>query len=224
MTAADAAKLEVELSCEKGVMVYEVEFEAGGYEYDVDVNAKTGDILKSEKERDDDEPTATRPASGTTSADPGAVTAPLIGEAKAKEIALKNAGVTAGSLIGYAIELDTENGVMVYEVEFKAGGYEYDYDIDAKTGKILKRQKERDDDRISAAGTAALIGSAKAKEIALSHAAVSADGLRDVAVDLDDKDGAPVYEVEFKAGGYAYDYDIDAKTGKILKNEKEQDD
>lgn len=121
MTAADAAKLEVELSCEKGVMVYEVEFEAGGYEYDVDVNAKTGDILKSEKERDDDEPTATRPTSGTTSADPGAVTAPLIGEAKAKEIALKNAGVTAGSLIGYAIELDTENGVMVYEVEFKAG-------------------------------------------------------------------------------------------------------
>lgn len=61
VTAADAAKLEVELSCEKGVMVYEVEFEAGGYEYDVDVNAKTGDILKSEKERDDDEPTATRP-------------------------------------------------------------------------------------------------------------------------------------------------------------------
>lgn len=58
VTAADAAKLEVELSCEKGVMVYEVEFEAGGYEYDVDVNAKTGDILKSEKERDDDEPTA----------------------------------------------------------------------------------------------------------------------------------------------------------------------
>ena len=209
VTAADAAKLEVE---------------AGGYEYDVDVNAKTGDILKSEKERDDDEPTATRPTSGTTSADPGAVTAPLIGEAKAKDIALKNAGVTAGSLIGYAIELDTDNGVMVYEVEFKSGGYEYDYDIDAKTGKILKRQKERDDDRSSAAGTAALIGSAKAKEIALSHAAVSADGLRDIAVDLDDKDGAPVYEVEFKSGGYAYDYDIDAKTGKILKNEKEQDD
>ena len=210
VTAADAAKLEVELSCEKGVMVYEVEFEAGGYEYDYDVNAKTGDIMKSEKERDDE---PSQPISG-------AVTAPLIGEAKAKEIALKNAGVTAGSLIGYAIELDTENGVMVYEVEFKAGGYEYDYDIDAKTGKILKRQKERDDDRISAA----LIGSAKAKEIALSHAAVSADGLRDVAVDLDDKDGAPVYEVEFKSGGYAYDYDIDAKTGKILKNEKEQDD
>ena len=87
-----------------------------------------------------------------------------------------------------------------------------------------ERQKERDDDRSSAAGTAALIGSAKAKEIALSHAAVSADGLRDIAVDLDDKDGAPVYEVEFKSGGYAYDYDIDAKTGKILKNEKEQDD
>lgn len=53
--------------------------------------------------------------------------------------------MTAGSLIGYAIELDTENGVMVYEVEFKSGGYAYDYDIDAKTGKILKNEKEQDD-------------------------------------------------------------------------------
>ena len=32
---------------------------------------------------------------------------------------------------------------MVYEVEFLAGGYEYDYDIDAATGAVLKCEKER---------------------------------------------------------------------------------
>ena len=221
--AADAIFVKAGLDWDDGRTEYEVEFYAGNTEYDYSIDATTGAIRSYDHDWDDF--SLWNPGNNAANpSTPGTSTNNLISEAKAKEIALKNAGVTAGSLIGYAIELDTENGVMVYEVEFKAGGYEYDYDIDAKTGKILKRQKERDDDRISAAGTAALIGSAKAKEIALSHAAVSADGLRDVAVDLDDKDGAPVYEVEFKAGGYAYDYDIDAKTGKILKNEKEQDD
>nr|MBQ4456794.1 PepSY domain-containing protein [Clostridia bacterium] len=30
-------------------------------------------------------------------------------------------------------------------VEFKYNGYEYEYDIDAVTGKILKTEKEKDD-------------------------------------------------------------------------------
>ena len=33
---------------------------------------------------------------------------------------------------------------MVYEVEFESGAYDYEYDIDAKTGKILKSKKELD--------------------------------------------------------------------------------
>ena len=34
--------------------------------------------------------------------------------------------------------------MMVYEVEFKKDGFEYDYDIDAKTGTVVKAKKERD--------------------------------------------------------------------------------
>ena len=43
------------------------------------------------------------------------------------------------------IELDEEDGKLVYEVEFKAGGTEYDYEIDAATGTILQQEAERDD-------------------------------------------------------------------------------
>ena len=42
-------------------------------------------------------------------------------------------------------ERDRDNGVTVYEVEFKAGGYEYEYEINASTGEILGHSREYDD-------------------------------------------------------------------------------
>ena len=42
-------------------------------------------------------------------------------------------------------KLDRENGAISYDVDFKYNGYEYDYDIDAISGKILNKQVEIDD-------------------------------------------------------------------------------
>ena len=41
--------------------------------------------------------------------------------------------------------LDDEDGTLVYEVEFKFGGMEYSYEINAATGAILKHEAEIDD-------------------------------------------------------------------------------
>ena len=43
------------------------------------------------------------------------------------------------------VELDYERGRKVFEIEFFHNGFEYEYDIDAVTGKILKYDKDRDD-------------------------------------------------------------------------------
>ena len=43
------------------------------------------------------------------------------------------------------VQLDTEDGVRVYEIEFKVGNVEYDYDIDASTGAIVSSSSEIDD-------------------------------------------------------------------------------
>jgi len=67
-----------------------------------------------------------------------------IGAAKAKTIALNNAGVSASSVSELEVEKDKENGVVVYEVSFKYNGYEYDYVINASTGKIIEKEVERD--------------------------------------------------------------------------------
>ena len=67
-----------------------------------------------------------------------------IGEAKAKQIALTHAGVSEGSIREYECELDREDGIMVYEIDFECGNYEYEYEINAITGEIVKYDIEEE--------------------------------------------------------------------------------
>ena len=62
---------------------------------------------------------------------------------RAKQIALSHAGVSGASFT--KVELDTDDGVRVYEIEFKVGNVEYDYDIDATSGAIISSSSEIDD-------------------------------------------------------------------------------
>ena len=68
-----------------------------------------------------------------------------IGEDAAKEIALTHAGVAAADCTELKVELDTDDAVVHYDVDFKQGNMEYDYDIDASTGAILVSKSEVDD-------------------------------------------------------------------------------
>ena len=61
-----------------------------------------------------------------------------------KQIVLKHAKVSSGSVREYKCELDRDDGRWKYEIEFKSGRREYEYDVDALTGKILKWESERD--------------------------------------------------------------------------------
>lgn len=66
----------------------------------------------------------------------------MLSENEAKEIALKDAGVNETAISNYKIKLDTDDGIKQYEIDFDAGGYEYDYEIDAVSGQILEKDKE----------------------------------------------------------------------------------
>ena len=68
-----------------------------------------------------------------------------IGESKARSIALSHAGVSSSAVHSFESELDHENGRLVYEIEFKSGNMEYNYEIDAATGAIVKYESEYDD-------------------------------------------------------------------------------
>ena len=72
-----------------------------------------------------------------------------ISESKAKDAALYDAGLKETEITELSIELDyndeDNNGKAIYEVGFKHGQQEYDYDIDATNGKILDKNVEIDD-------------------------------------------------------------------------------
>ena len=61
----------------------------------------------------------------------------------------------------------------------------------------------------------------KAKEIALSHAGLSADQVTFVQVNMDFDDGIQKYEIEFYYNYREYSYEIDANTGNILSYEQD---
>ena len=50
LAASEVVMEKIELDFDDGIYVYEVEFSSGGYEYEYEIDAKTGEILESEKE------------------------------------------------------------------------------------------------------------------------------------------------------------------------------
>ena len=68
-----------------------------------------------------------------------------IGLEKVKKIALQHAGLKANEVSRLRAEKDYDDGTVRYDVEFQLGRMEYDYEIHAETGEILKAEKDFDD-------------------------------------------------------------------------------
>ena len=137
-TALDSVTAEVDSELDEFPAHYEVELHTAWGEFEYLVDAYTGKVLSGQKDL-----LTTAPV-GDETAKPTAPTGD-IGHAKAKSIALNHAGVSENKAYDMEIELDDEDGTLVYEVEFKFGGMEYSYEINAATGAILKHEAELDD-------------------------------------------------------------------------------
>ena len=59
--------------------------------------------------------------------------------------ALSHAGLKKSQVSKLTAELDKDDGVTRYEVDFETADWEYEYEINAKTGKIIKAEKDRND-------------------------------------------------------------------------------
>ena len=141
---------------------------------------------------------------------------------EAKNAALAHAGIAESSVAQLEIEFDSEDGLMVYEVEFYAGGTEYDYDINARTGEVVNFSREGGISGGTTGSSGSYIGEAAATAAALTHAGVSEADTIYLRCWVEHDDGrAECYEVEFLAGTTEYQYEIDLYTGAVLKSERE---
>ena len=149
----DVRDFEAELDYDYGKMVYEVEFEVGKVNYDYELDAVNGSVIYSNKmtsnpkfEVNDnkvDQPVSSKPSA---SSKPSNKIDAIISPERALEYALAHAGVDKKSAKDVDVEIDMEYGeAKHYDVDFKADQYEYEYEIDAINGKVLKSDKEFDD-------------------------------------------------------------------------------
>ncbi len=225
VSASQASRMQVEYDVDDGVAHYSVDFYYNGTEYDYEIHAQTGEILKQEKEQKAAPTTSTtssiaQTVSSSSSTSTSTSNQSSITSQQAQQIALEHAGASASQASRMQVEYDVDDGVPHYSVEFYFDGAEYDYEIHARTGEILKQEK--DQKTVSAQPTSgSTISAAKAQEIALNHAGVSASQIRELEVEYEVDDGIPQYQVEFKKGEIDYEYEIHATTGEILKAEKD---
>lgn len=229
VSASDATFVEAEYDYDDGRMVYEVEFHMKGTEYDYEIDAQTGEVVKYKTEQNG----ANTGSSGSTN------TSSFIGESAAKQAALSHAGVSESSTKYCNAWLEYDDGrAECYEVEFMAGNTRYEYKIALTSATVLESERESyggsgssgqstgqsGSQTSGSSGTSSTdIGAEKAKSIALNHAGVSASQTSEMKVEQDWDDGVLEYEVEFKAGGVEYEYTIHGGTGQILKYESDRD-
>lgn len=135
---------------ENGREVYVVEFlQEGKTKYEYEIAAADGAIVFREQEpweaEDDFEYKGLLHPETVQENKDGEGTG-KISKTEAKEIALRDAGLSENDVTITKCRIDFDDGVEKYEVEFRtADGYEYEYEIDVETGKILDKDVELDD-------------------------------------------------------------------------------
>ena len=141
-----------------------------------------------------------------------------IGVNRAMNIALKKVPGASNSHVK-KINLDRENGRMVYEGEIYYNGQEYEFDIDAITGDIVKWKVDEISNNSgyikNNVNNSQTITMEKAKSIALAQVP-GANQSHFGKIELDHDHGRAVYEIEIFYNNSKYEFDIDASTGEII--------
>lgn len=216
-----------ELDKDDAVPHFSIDFTANGFEYDYEIGLD-GAIIESGKEVDDDiaqsAPVEEAKSEPTKSAESNNQAKGFISIDSAKNAALKHAGLKASDVEFKKAKLDTDDRFAHYDIEFVSNGIEYDYEINAQSGKVgdFDREKYVVERTRPAVDTSSFISASEAKSIAFKRAGVNSSDVSRVKCQLDTDDMFAHYEIEFISGNYEYDFDINAKTGKIIESGRER--
>lgn len=131
----DAVITSAHKDMDDGITYYEIEFKTSSYEYEYEIDLN-GKIISYDRDKLSTKHTTTDSSSN----------AKYIGVDRAKEIALSNAGLSAKSVVFTKAKYERDDGVSQYEIEFETSTTEYEYEINAITGKIISRSSEPIDD------------------------------------------------------------------------------
>ena len=176
-----------------------------------------------------------------TDAPTPAVTAtPYIGADAAAEAALKHSKVNEKDADISSVLLVEQNGMMLYEVCFSTKDNQYEYLLDASTGRVESWRKAAIAEAVTEPAIAAsgemkpaaspeptatpapeknatvLIGEDEAKKLAMGHANITEKDLSSISCKLELEGLNLIYDIEMKTKLMEYDYEVDAISGEIV--------
>lgn len=217
----DGVVKEVQLDKDDGKYYYEVDIHDGTFEYEVDVDAFTGEIIDFEK-------------------DSSTKNIGKYGDILSMDEAIKIAQEEAPHAFFVEVELDEDDGRVMYEIDMLDDEFKYELDIDARTGEVVDSEKKAN----KHAGKKGTNNSADVEVLELNPEAkgekseaparekqstltmdeaiaiAKQHGSGDIT-DVERDDG--VYEIEMEDGDIEYEIEIDMYTGEIVSFEKDFD-
>ena len=160
-------------------------------------------------------------AAQTSAAAQNASDSGMIGEEKAKEIALNHAGLTEDQTQRLWVKRDYDDGRSIYEVEFYGEGRdEYDYEIDAVTGEIVAFDTDLHDHGTAPSEGQSQVSEEKVRQTVLER--VPGASAENIFLHLEWDDGRLEYEGELIYDNMEYEFKIDAYSGAVTEWEAEQ--
>ena len=139
-SSSEVESLSGNLDSDDEVRHYDVSFVSQGMEYDYEIKASDGTILEKDREAVETHSSSQNvslPAESSTMTD-----SDFISIDEAKSIALQVSGVDASNAVFTEAELNVDDGVHIYEIEFISGDMEYSFEINAMTGSVAEWEKE----------------------------------------------------------------------------------
>ena len=123
LTEDQVQNLYIERDWDDGRVEYEVKFLSGSTQYEYEIDGATGSVQKGENKT---------LASGTS----------FISADQALANALSHAGLDQSAIRELEMDSDLDDSTPHYSIDFKSGNLEYEYEISATDGAILKFEKD----------------------------------------------------------------------------------
>lgn len=143
---------DIDFDFDKGVYEVEVYYHNDAYEYKVDARTSTegGSIIYTDFKyftngiTDDNNSNNSNNNSNNSSTNGSTnnATTASIPLDEAKNIALTHANLTEDAVSLLRTEQEYDDGVLVYEIDFTSGDFEYDYKINANTGEVVSYDRD----------------------------------------------------------------------------------
>ncbi len=165
----------------------------------------------------------------------------FISKNEVKDIIAANMNVNRSDLYFEDIDFELDKGIYEVEVYYHNNVYEYKINAraDAEGGNVIytdfkyftnsindnnssnSNTNDSSNDNANGSNNTASIAVEEARNIALTHANLSADLVQFLRTETEYDDGILVYEVDFTYNNYEYDYKINANTGEIISYDRD---